>query len=427
MWQNCALRNPISKYLWNQFSASTQEVLTSATSTPEEQKLALVQALDNILKGVLIYETVRFAGVALSPETLALRSQNPKGKDLIRLNRLLLEDAYPLEIAKSQAERWIVNPKEMALAINSVVPLNKVEALATYMRLVETGIEEKAKHMAIAPMGIESNLTSACSISITRDDGQPLERDSFQVRPIWKPMPAGLWGKPNLTGDRKHLKPPNLNGAQLVENTLTGFEVRPVEKCSSLFSVGDFIDLAAFVAKLRTQDPISNYLWNQFSASTREVLTSATSTPEEQKLALVQALDNILKGVLIYETVRFARVALSPETLALRSQNPKGKDLIRLNRLLLEDAYPLEIAKSQPATCHADREDLQYTTELIKDAYGWREFQSSALRGRAAWDKAAKTAVSRRDERDQLLKALGLVNPVIDLGEPMDQGILLAA
>ena len=284
-------QNPISKYLWNQFSATTQEVLTSATSTPEKQKLALVQALDNILKGVLIYETVRFAGVALSPETLALRSQDPKGKDLIRLNRLLLEDAYPLEIAKSQ-----------------------VEALAMDMRLVETGIEEKAKQMAIAPMGIESNLTSACSISITRDDGQPLERDSFQVRPIWKPMPAGLWGKPNLTGDRKHLKPPNLNGAQLVENTLTGFEVRPVEK-----------------------------------------------------------------------------------------------------------------SQQQAATCHVDREDLQYTTELVKDAYGWREFQSSALRGRAAWDKAAETAVSRRDERDQLLKALGLVNPVIDLGEPMDQGILLAA
>jgi hypothetical protein len=62
----------------------------------------LVQALDNILKRVLIYETVRFDGVALSPETLALKSQDPKGTDLIRLNRLLLEDAYPREIAKSQ-------------------------------------------------------------------------------------------------------------------------------------------------------------------------------------------------------------------------------------------------------------------------------------------------------------------------------------
>jgi hypothetical protein len=122
---------------------------------------------------------------------------------------------------------------------------------------------------------------------------------------------------------------------------------------SSLFSVGDFIDLPAFVKKLSTQepskDPISKYLWNQFPAWTRRVLTSTTSTPEEQKLALVQALNNILKGVLIYETVRFDKVKqLSLETQLLMSQNPKGNDLIRLNRLLLENAYPLEIAKSIP-------------------------------------------------------------------------------
>ena len=115
---------------------------------------------------------------------------------------------------------------------------------------------------------------------------------------------------------------------------------------SSLFSVGDFIDLPAFVAKLRTEDPVSKFLWNQFSPQTQEVLKSATSTPEEQKLALVQALDNILKGVLIFEPVRFAGVALSQKTKDLKLQNPIGKDLIRLNRLLLEDAYPLQIAKS---------------------------------------------------------------------------------
>ena len=116
---------------------------------------------------------------------------------------------------------------------------------------------------------------------------------------------------------------------------------------SSLFTVGDFKDLCGFVAKLRTlQDPLSAYLWNQFSASTQGLLTSVTSTPEQQKVALVQALDNILKGVLIFETVRFAGVTLSPETVALKLQNPQGTDLIRLNRLLLEDAYPLEIAKS---------------------------------------------------------------------------------
>ena len=116
----------------------------------------------------------------------------------------------------------------------------------------------------------------------------------------------------------------------------------------SLFLVDDFIDLSSFVEKLRTlRAPISKCLWEQFSVSTQDVLTSTTSTPKEQKLALVEALNNILKGVLIYETARFAGVELSPETLALKSQNPRGIDLIRLNRLLLEDAYPREIAKSE--------------------------------------------------------------------------------
>jgi hypothetical protein len=118
---------------------------------------------------------------------------------------------------------------------------------------------------------------------------------------------------------------------------------------SSLFSVDDFIDLSSFVDKLRThQDPISNYLWQQFSPETQAVLASTTATPKEQTLALVKALNKILKGHLIYDSQRFAGVALSPETLALISQSPIGADRIRLNRLLLDAAYPLEIAKSAP-------------------------------------------------------------------------------
>jgi hypothetical protein len=44
--------------------------------------------------------------VPLSQETRELFPRNPHGKDLIRLNRLLLEDAYRQEIAK----RPIVEP-----------------------------------------------------------------------------------------------------------------------------------------------------------------------------------------------------------------------------------------------------------------------------------------------------------------------------
>jgi hypothetical protein len=215
-----------------------------------------------------------------------------------------------------QAERWIVNPKEMVLAVNSAVPLTTVDHLEAHVPLAGTDLEKlekKAGHLAIAPMGIESGLTSACSIAITRDDGQQLEKDKFQVRPIWKSMPAGLWGKPNLSEDKKYLQLPKLNGTQLVQNMLTGFEIRPIK------------------------------------------------------------------------------------------------------------------SDQQPHSCSINRDELQYTTEPVLDAFAWQDFQLSGSPGQPAWDEAAKTVVGKREERDQLLKSLGMVNAVIDFGEPMVQGVLVAA
>src|SRR5271166_4396930 len=234
----------------------------------------------------------------------------------------------------TERERWIVNPKEMVLVINSAIPLSKLKA--GQMKLAEEEpsvnwtikkIEERAKHLAIAPMGIESGgLTSTCSICIKRriegdDKGAEEEAEAaFQLRPTWKSMPAGLWGKPNLTRDpnptedKKYLEPPNLNGAQLVENMLAGFEIRPIKK-------------------------------------------------------------------------------------------------------------------DQPAhTCDINQDKLQDTNpEPVRHDYGWQDFDFSVtnerLRGKPAWE-AAKTVTDTRKKQDQLVKALGLVNAEIDLGEPVDQGVL---
>jgi hypothetical protein len=207
-----------------------------------------------------------------------------------------------MEAEDPKHERWIVNPKEMVLAINSAVPFNRVETLSAL----------GGGDLAIAPMGIESNLTSNCSITVTR--GGPPENDKFQVDPIRKSMPAGLWGKPNLTVDKKYLKPPSLNGAQLVENVLTGFEIRP------------------------------------------------------------------------------------------------------------------KIKKDQQAhSCEIKQDELQYTTEVIKDAYRWQNFSLEASRGQSAWDQAAKTVAGKGADRDKLLTALGLVNAEIDFGEAVEQGVSLAA
>jgi hypothetical protein len=113
-----------------------------------------------------------------------------------------------------------------------------------------------------------------------------------------------------------------------------------------LGSDGDFMHLWSLIGKLVTQsDPVSGHLWKRFSAKNQQALIKSTSTAPQQQSTLVSALNRVLEGASIYAARGFAGVALSAETVSLIQQNPTGTDLMRLNRLLLEDAYPSEIVK----------------------------------------------------------------------------------
>jgi hypothetical protein len=115
-----------------------------------------------------------------------------------------------------------------------------------------------------------------------------------------------------------------------------------------LSSVGDFTDLWGLVGKLVTHtDAVSLYLWERFSPKVQQVLANPKATVMRQQNILVSALNEILRGNSIFERSRFAEVKLSAETRDLIQQSPTEKNQILLNRLLLEDAYRLEIVKHQ--------------------------------------------------------------------------------
>ena len=127
------------------------------------------------------------------------------------------------------------------------------------------------------------------------------------------------------------------------------WSVLPDAGQGSLFSGGEFIHLSNFVAMLNAHaDPVSLFLWNQFPPDTQQTLANPNATSDETKSVLRTNLSNIIKGSSIFDASRFAGVNLSVETLVLQRLNPKGPDLIRFNRLLLEDAYPIEILRSPP-------------------------------------------------------------------------------
>jgi tetratricopeptide (TPR) repeat protein len=126
---------------------------------------------------------------------------------------------------------------------------------------------------------------------------------------------------------------------------------------TSWFTGKDFINLPAFAAKLRPgdkQDPLSKWLFQNLNPPARDLITGKGS---EQRLRSVLAgdLNRLLEAGPIYDADRFAQVKISDYLRQFIAQNPQGDTRIRLNRLLLEAAYPDEMAKS-PGGVYPDRE-----------------------------------------------------------------------
>jgi hypothetical protein len=102
--------DPVSSYV----AVHLDDAGTSAVSNfdpaddPKPVRSALAKSLSKIISGDGIYDPTRFQGVQIRPDAADLLQQNPTGLALARLNRMLLEDAYPGELAKSPSSSWIV-------------------------------------------------------------------------------------------------------------------------------------------------------------------------------------------------------------------------------------------------------------------------------------------------------------------------------
>jgi len=120
-----------------------------------------------------------------------------------------------------------------------------------------------------------------------------------------------------------------------------------IENSATSLSSGGIIDPAAFAAKLTNgPDAISVFLRGRLQDSVKADLAAYPANAKAVISALVKDLNQVIAGPSIYDKPRFSGAALRSETEQLLKQNPSGLQLARLNKLLLEDAYPLELAKS---------------------------------------------------------------------------------
>ncbi len=123
-----------------------------------------------------------------------------------------------------------------------------------------------------------------------------------------------------------------------------------IENSATSLASGGITDPASFAAKLTAgTDAISEYLRGRLQSSVKSDLAAYSTSSANAKAvisALVKDLNQVISGPPIYDKARFSSTLLRPETVQLLKQNPGSQQLARLNKVLLEDAYPAELARS---------------------------------------------------------------------------------
>ncbi|MDP2807525.1 MAG: FtsW/RodA/SpoVE family cell cycle protein, partial [bacterium] len=117
---------------------------------------------------------------------------------------------------------------------------------------------------------------------------------------------------------------------------------------SVLFRSRDFKQPAALAQKItQGRDGVPGLIKNRIPASTLYLLGHYGSLKrvdaDSLKKILSEALNPVLQGGAIYDAQAFKDVKISKTAAGLLAQNPEGEELVKLNRMLLQAAFPQEI------------------------------------------------------------------------------------
>ncbi|MGK7880324.1 MAG: DUF6603 domain-containing protein [Crocosphaera sp.] len=168
--------------------------------------------------------TVGFgAGASQTPQPIGWEmfkdSFLPKADDVCTV---AVKDGFVRKVdQENKSDLGVINPKHLCLVINSVIPIKNAEKSTSGPIVIE---QDDTKDQPNTKFGIGSmevlsdDLNSSIIITITKDGKNNHVEEEFTYRPILKKAPTALWGE-FLT--------PELNGKQFIENTLSGFEIKP--------------------------------------------------------------------------------------------------------------------------------------------------------------------------------------------------------
>ena len=238
------------------------------------------------------------------------------------------------------------------------------------VRLSGAGTEWKFTGLSEANLTIDGLLVSGCDVTLkgsfdsvrlhstTFDPGSSgathgTLRKAVDGRTL---APTRLWIEGTvraLSVERCILDPIRTRNGGVLENLAVSDSILQSVRTAGF---GDFVpadvkDPARLVSRLRdARDPVSRYLQSRLfamgSALKKETSKFAGKAAPSAKLlrAIVEVLNAALEDASLFTEERFLGVKLGKEATALKRAELSGDQLKRRNRLLLEEAYPLELA-----------------------------------------------------------------------------------
>ena len=118
---------------------------------------------------------------------------------------------------------------------------------------------------------------------------------------------------------------------------------------------GDFKNVASLVAKfMQPANALADFIGGKLPPSLKRAPGEAGQGLDDFRASLAAELNSIIHGPSLYDAQGFAGVTLRPVTKSLLDQKPRDTGLARLNRLLLEDAFPAEILPRAPILSYSD-------------------------------------------------------------------------
>ncbi len=196
-----------------------------------------------------------------------------------------------------------------------------------------------------------------------------------------EPLPEKLGGV--LMEDlNKILKGGNIYSPERFGRVRMQGDMTAAQERYASFHEGDIKNVPGLVGRLQKgEDPLSKFLMERFANDTRRqvhnfgsnVKRHSTLSPSEQlQKSLVKEFNELIQGDSFYTAELFAQVRLSEATQAALKQNLRGPELIKLNRKLLEEAYPAELAGAgadAPAAAPGGGDFVRTNRLLLEDTY----------------------------------------------------------